>query len=127
MARIFISFDYDNDAELAHTLVGQAKQQDSPFSIKDCSLREPITEKWRAKVRDLIRAADLVIVICGKHTDVASGVAAELSITREEKKPYFLLRGRPNDTCKKPRMALKEDKIYKWAWKNLAMFVAGER
>ena len=127
MARVFISFDYDNDAELVHTLVSQAKQQDSPFLIKDCSLREPITEKWRAKVRDLIRAADLVIVICGKHTDVASGVAAELSITREEKKPYFLLRGRPNDTCKKPRMALKEDKIYKWAWKNLAMFVAGER
>ena len=127
MARVFISFDYDNDAELARILVGQAKQQDSPFSIKDCSLREPITEKWRTGVRDLIRAADLVIVICGKHTDVASGVEAELSITREEKKPYFLLRGRPNDTCKKPCMALKEDNIYEWTWKNLANLIAGAR
>ena len=127
MARVFISFDYDNDAELARILMGQAKQQDSPFSIKDRSLKESITEKWRATVRDLIRAADLVIVICGKHTDVASGVAAELSITREEKKPYFLLRGRPNDTCKKPRMALKEDKIYEWSWKNLAKLIAGAR
>ena len=127
MTRVFISFDYDNDAELARALVGQAKQQDSPFSIKDCSLREPITEKWRVEVRDHIRAADLVIVICGKHTDVASGVAAELSITREEKKPYFLLRGRPNDTCKKPSMALKEDSIYEWKWKNLAKLIAGAR
>ena len=127
MARVFISFDYDNDAELARTLVGQANQQDSPFSIKDCSLRGPVTEKWRVKVRDLIRAADLVIVICGKHTDVASGVAAELSITREENKPYFLLRGRPNDACKKPRMTLKDDEIYKWTWKNLKMLIAGAR
>ena len=127
MARVFISFDYDNDAELARTLVGQANQQDSPFSIKDCSLRGPVTEKWQVKVRDLIRAADLVIVICGKHTDVASGVAAELAIAREENKPYFLLRGRPNDVCKKPRMALKDDEIYKWTWKNLKMLIAGAR
>ena len=127
MTRAFISFDYDHDRELRNTLIGQAKQQDSPFSITDYSLKGPLTEKWRSEVRNRIRAADLVIVICGKHTDKASGVAAELSITREEKKHYFLLRGRPNETCQKPAMALKTDKIYVWSWKNLAKLIAGER
>ena len=127
MTRVFISFDYDNDRELRDTLVGQAKQQDSPFSIADSSLKEPLAEKWRDAVRNRIRAVDLVIVICGKHTDKASGVATELSITREEGKPYFLLSGHPNEICQKPGMALKTDKIYVWSWKNLARLIAGER
>ena len=108
-------------------MVGQAKQQDSPFSIADSSLKAPLAEKWRDEVRNRIRAVDLVIVICGKHTDKASGVAAELSITREEGKPYFLLGGHPNEICQKPGMALKADEIYAWSWKNLAKLIAGER
>ena len=127
MTRVFISFDYDNDKELRDTLVGQAKQQDSPFSIADSSLKEPLAEKWRDEVRKRICAVDLVIVICGKHTDKASGVAAELSITREEGKPYFLLAGHLNEICQKPGMALKTDQIYVWSWKNLARLIAGER
>ena len=127
MTRAFISFDYDNDRDLKDNLIGQAQQQDSPFSIADHSLKEPLTEKWRNEVRNRIRAADLVIFICGKHTDKASGMTAEMSITREEKKHYFLLRGRPNEICQKPAMALKTDKIYVWSWKNLARLIAGER
>ena len=48
-------------------------------------------------------------MICGKHTDVAKGVEIELTIVREEEKPYFLLRGRPKETCTKPKQALADD------------------
>ena len=125
MTRVFISFDYDNDRELPDTLIGQAKQQNSPFSIADYSLKEPLTEKWRDEVRNRIRRADLTIVICGECTDTAKGVAAELAITREEQKPYFLLRGRPHRDCKKPATALRTDKIYKWTWDNLKVLIKG--
>ncbi len=91
---VFISFDYDNDQDLRGNLVGQAKNPESPFSITDWSVREPITENWRTRVRDLIRRTDLTIVICGEHTHEAAGVAAEVTIAREEGKPYFLLKGR---------------------------------
>ena len=114
MTRVFISFDYDNDRELPDTLIGQAKQQNSPFSIADYSLKEPLTEKWRDEVRNRIRRADLTIAICGECTDTAKGVAAELAITREEQKPYFLLWGHPHRNCKKPATALRTGKIYKW-------------
>ena len=71
---VFISFDYDHDRDLRGSFVAQVKDQDSPFSITDWSLREPITEKWKKKVRDIIRRTDLTIVICGEHTHDAAGV-----------------------------------------------------
>ena len=127
MTRVFISFDFDHDEELRNSLVAQAKLPDSPFSIGDYSLREPLAEKWKTDVRNRIRKADLTIVICGEHTDVAKGVAAELTITQEERKPYFLLRGHPKKTCKKPAMAKTSDKIYEWNWNNLKPLIAGAR
>ena len=120
----FISFDYDHDNDLRGNLVAQAKKPESPFSITDWSVQEPIDENWRREIRDLIRRADLTIVICGEHTHDAAGVAAEVTIAREEGKPYFLLKGRRRKTCKKPRTALKSDKMHKWTWENLKKLIA---
>lgn len=127
MKRAFISFDFDHDAELRDALIGQARNPNSPFHIADWSVREAFTGNWQAQVRQRIRRTDLTIVICGEHTHDARGVAAELTITREERKPYFLLWGRPKRTCKKPRMALSSDKIYEWTWNSLNLLIAGAR
>ena len=127
MTRAFISFDFDHDEELRDALIGQAKNEDSPFSIGDWSVYEPFDERWKVRVRERIRKTDLVIFICGEHTHDARGVTAEMSITREENKPYFLLWGRPDKTCKKPLGALSNDIMYKWSWKNLRLLIAGRR
>ena len=65
--------------------------------------------------------------MCGEHTHDARGVPAEMTITQEENKPYFLLWGRPDRTCSKPRGALSTDKIYGWSWSNLEDLIAGAR
>ena len=127
MKRAFISFDFDHDEELRDALVGQAKIPDSPIRIADWSVHEPFDDNWRQRVRSRIRRTDLIIVICGEHTHDARGVAAELTITQEERKPYFLLKGRPNRTCTKPWTALRSDKIYNWTWPNLQKLIAGKR
>ncbi len=80
--RAFISSDFDHDEDIR------------------------VTGNWKAKVRQRIRRTNLTIVMCGEHTHRAEGVAAELSITREENNPYFLLNGRPDRTCTTPRTAL---------------------
>lgn len=125
--RAFISFDFDHDEELRNTLVGQANMSDSPFAIVDWSVKERLLGNWKEKVRERIRKTDLTIVICGEHTHTAKGVAAELTITREERKPSFLLKGRRYKTCTKPAMALKSDEIHKWSWDNLKRLIAGTR
>jgi hypothetical protein len=127
MKRAFISFDYDHDEDLRNLLAGQAKHPDSPFEIKDRSLKEPLTGDWKEKVRRRMDNVDVVIVICGEYTHTAAGVAAELTIAREATKPYFLLWGRGDKTCTKPKTALDSDKIYEWTWDNLKNLIGGAR
>lgn len=125
--RTFISFDYDNDSDLKILLVGQSKHADSPFEIADWSVKEHITGDWKERVRTRIKSVDVVCVICGEHTDTATGVSAELTIAQEEGKPYFLLQGRANKTCKKPKGALSSEKMYGWTWDNLKTLIGGGR
>lgn len=125
--RTFISFDYDHDLDLKTMLLGQSKNPDSPFEITDMSIKEAISSDWQKYARQRIRNCDIVIVICGKYTKSASGVAAELRIAQEEGVPYFLLWGRANDNCVKPVSAKSTDKVYEWNWNNLKLLVGGSR
>ena len=70
-------------------------------------------------MRERIRRVDLVIVICGENTHDADGVAGEVTITQEEREPYFLLKGRRRKTSTKPRNARGSDDIHNWTWDNL--------
>lgn len=125
--RVFISFDFDHDEDLRNLLVGQSKNPDSPFEIADWSLKEPLSGDWKKKVRERIKRVNQVAVICGEHTDRATGVSVEVRIAQEEGKPYFLLWGRKGKTCKKPKAARASDKIYRWTWDNLARLIGGAR
>ncbi|MBN1655088.1 MAG: TIR domain-containing protein [Deltaproteobacteria bacterium] len=125
--RAFISFDFDHDEDLRNLLAGQAKNPDSPFEIKDRSLKEPLTGDWKGKVRRRMDNIDVVIVICGEYTQAATGVAAELIIAREARKPYFLLWGRNGKSCTRPTSALSTDKVYSWTWDNLKTLIADGR
>jgi hypothetical protein len=123
--RAFISFDYDNDARLKDLLVGQAKHSDTPFEIADWSIKVASSD-WKDKARARIKAAGLVIVLCGRNTHTATGVSVELSIAKEEGIPYFLLSGYEGESTK-PKSASSNDKLYKWTWDNLKALVGGAR
>lgn len=125
--RAFISFDAEHDDDLRVMLAGQARHEDTPFDFSDRSLNEPLIGDWKDKVKRRLGNVDLMIVICGEHTDSASGVSAELSMAKELKLPYFLLTGRSDKTCVKPKAADASDKIYKWTWDNLKLLIAGGR
>lgn len=125
--RVFTSFDFDHDEDLRNLLVGQSKNPDSPFEMADWSLKESMTGDWKEKVRKRIRAVDQVIVMCGQYMASATGVSAELEIAQEEKKPYFLLQGRKDKTCTKPKAAKSTDKMYEWTWDNLKKLIGGSR
>lgn len=108
--RVFVSFDYDHDLDLKNLLVGQAKNEDSPFEIADWSIRDA-SSTWKADARKRIKASDVVAVICGEHTDTATGVGVELDIAQDEGVSYFLLKGRSNKTCKKPTTAKSTGRV----------------
>ena len=126
--KVFISFDYDNDKDIKGCLAHQCQDLDfCPFDIVDLSLTKAIDEKWKKEVRERIKKCDCVVFLCGEHSSQAKGMAAEFSITREEKKPYFLLKGRRNNHVEKPLNSDKNDNIYPWRWNTLKRLLEGER
>ena len=113
--RVFISFDYDHDQDLKNLLVGQAKNDSSPFFIEDWSIKSA-SRGWKSEARDRIRRADQVVVICGHYTHQATGVSAELEIARDEGRPYFLLQGRKSGSVRRPRGTWFWERIHPWTW-----------
>ena len=65
--RVFISFDFDNDADLRGNLVAQAGRRDSPFSIVDWSLKEPYDENWKRKVRYQLLTVTAAALTVAEH------------------------------------------------------------
>lgn len=124
--KAFISFDYDYDLEIKNALVAQAANPDSPFSINDMSIKEAIDSNWKYYARRRIRQCDVMIVLCGTHTNNARGVTAEISIAQEERVPYFLLDGRKG-SAKRPLGVYKSDKMYNWTWDNVKILIDGGR
>jgi hypothetical protein len=123
--RAFISFDIDHDEGAKKMLAVQAKLPDSPFDFKDNSVKEHLTGDWKEKVRSRMDNVDIVIVLCGTKTHIATGVAAELTIAKEKVKPYFLLAAYPDKHCTKPTSASTSDNVYKWTWDNLKKLIGG--
>ena len=117
--RVYISFDFDNDNDIKGSFVHQANDPTSPFSFVDKSIQNVVDEKWKKEARNRIKECNCMIVLCGRHTDKAKGVSAEITIAREEKIPYFLIRGRRKGAIKTPLSAKSTDIIHKWKWEEI--------
>jgi hypothetical protein len=125
--RVFISFDVDNDSGVKVMLAGQSSLPDSPFEFKDASVKDHLPGDWKEKVRRRMDNIDIVIILCGTKTHLATGVAHELEIAREKKVTYFLLQAYKDKSCTKPVNATVNDKMYDWTWDNLKILIHGGR
>jgi hypothetical protein len=118
--RAYVVFDHEHDADVLQLLETQSRNPDSPFDVVDHSTGD--VEAARA----LIRAADVVVVLCGEHTGTDPNVNAELRIAQEAGIPYFLLRGR-FEIWVKPEASLPIEKTYGWTWPHLKTLIGGGR
>ena len=109
---LFVSFDLDHDNDCKHRLLHEILPDKPHFSVDDWSIRE-VAADWKDKARKRISNVDLVLVICGEHTDVAPNVNNEIALAREAGTPYLLLAGRPG-VSKKPHAALDRDRVLEW-------------
>jgi MTH538 TIR-like domain (DUF1863) len=124
--RVFISFDYDNDARQKDLLVGQSKHPDTDFEFADWSSKEHISGDWKSKIKAKLAHVDVVCVLCGKNMATAAGVNHEVEMAQEIGKPYFCLAAY-SEGCSKPSSAKASDKLYEWTWENLKKLIKGGR
>ena len=123
--KVFISFDFDNDQFLRDSLIGQCKNEGTPFDMEDWSVKEPWNQdEWKERCLTKIKRCDLVIVMVGEKTANCSGVKAEIKMAKEAKVLVVGLRGYPNKECPRPEGL---EGYYKWTWDNVKSLVAGNR
>ena len=115
--RVFVSFDPDHDNDCKDRLVRQIAPEGSRFTVNDWSIRE-VAADWQEKARKRVANIDLMLVICGEHTDTAAGVNNEIELARAVNKPYLLLDGR-SGRGKKPKTALETDRVLDWSGDSL--------
>lgn len=115
--KVFVSYDYKNDQHLKDTFVGQARLQESPFSISDVSLRENYPNKeWVAEAKRAIDKCDLFIILLGQNTHSASGVRTEVAIAKGLGKERIQVRSKGNGYGRVKDGGTE----MAWKWKNFS-------
>lgn len=116
--RVFISFSIKDEKYRNH-LVKQSKEERSPFSFVDMSVKKPwAEEKWKTECRKRIVSCDAVIVLLSKNTWHSSGTRWEIKCAKEEGIPIYGMHIHKNKKGAIPK-GLKGSKIITWTWDNL--------
>ena len=118
--RVYVSFDFDNDEELKHLIVGQAKNEDSPFELADWSIKEEIDSNWEAKAEDRIKRSNVILVVVGEKTHYAQGVLVEVKLARKHGKKVVQIKGRSNSN---PKPVPNAGGLHEWSWDNLRKYL----
>jgi len=116
--KIFVSFAIE-DSKYRDFLVAQSKNEKTPFSFIDMSVKEPWTEsEWKKKCRTKIKSCDGMIVLLSKNTWHSGGSRWEIKCAREEKKPVIGMHIKKNDKGAIPP-ELKGKRTIEWTWDSL--------
>jgi len=120
--RIFISFAIE-DEQYRNYLVTQAKNERSPFTFEDMSVKQPWDEDiWKRKCRTKIKSCDGMIVLLSKNTWHSSGTRWEIKCAKEQGLPVVGMHIKKNNQGAIPT-ELRGKKVIIWSWENLAKVI----
>lgn len=120
MKKVFVSFDFDNDARLKDLFAGQAKSPKSPFTLVDWSLKEAAPDsQWEIRAENRIKRSDIVVVLVGTNTSTAHGVKKEVAMARRNNIRVVQVTNLNNATRVEGAGIL-----YKWKWENLVKLLS---
>ena len=120
--RIFISFAIE-DEWYRTAVVGQSRNEHSPFEFVDMSVKKPWDEAWRTQCRSRIKGCDGVIALVSQNTRNATGELWEVKAAREEGIP---VRGMYITTDNRPATLPSEFsgvRVMAWSWANIKSFL----
>jgi hypothetical protein len=119
--RVFISFAVE-DKWARNYLVGQAKNEKTPFSFTDMSIKEPFDEKWKTNCRSVIKGCDGVIALLSTHTRNADGARWEMKCALEEDVPIIGVHVDKDNKGAIPT-ELTGKKVIEWMWAGIERFL----
>lgn len=120
--RVFISFAVE-DVKYRDFLVGQARNENSPFEFVDMSVKEPWSDSWKTRCRTKIKGCDGAIALVSKNTANASGQLWEVKCAKEEGVPirgiYTTADNRPSNLSRE----FESVRVMNWTWENIKNFI----
>ena len=119
--KVFISFAIE-DAYARDFLIGQAKDDRSPFEFVDMSVKEPWNSDWKTKCKNRISGCDAVIALISTHTRNADGAKYEMDCANELDIPLLGVHIQKDDKGQVPPQ-LQEHKVIEWTWTGIANFI----
>ena len=120
--RLLISFAVE-DIRRRDLLVGQGRNEKTPFSFVDMSVKQPWDSTWKTNCRVKIKGCDGVIGIITKNTSKADGQLWELKCAYEERVPVLLIYGYSDDRPANLPEPVRGRRILTWSWPNIAAFL----
>lgn len=121
MKTIFTSFAIE-DKFSRDNLVFQAKQNNTPFTFTDMSVKDPWDSSWKTRCRERIKQCDGVIAFVSDNTYNADGALWEIKCAYEEGIPVLPVYIHDHGTKRIP-IELSGKRIYHWTWSNIASFI----
>ena len=120
--RLFISFAIE-DKTYRDLLVGQARNENSPFEFVDMSVKEPWDNAWKTRCRSRIKGCAGVIAMISKNTASADGQLWEIKCAQDEDVP---IRGIYTSTDDRPvnlPYEMSGIRVVDWNWSTIANFL----
>ncbi len=119
--RIFISFAIEDEWAKNH-LVGQAKNDKSPFEFVDMSVKQAWDNTWKTNCRTRIKGCDGVIALLSKKTWNAAGAKWEMQCAVEEGIPIIGVHIKSDDKGAIPS-ELAGKRVIEWTWPGIKSFI----
>ncbi|HKB45389.1 MAG TPA: TIR domain-containing protein [Chitinophagaceae bacterium] len=122
--RTFISFDFDNNKIQKDFFAGQAKNSKTPFSIEDWSSKNHLPQReWEKLIEDKIKKCNILIVLVGNDTCIATGVEKEIAFAKRNSIPIFGVYVDGADSSTILPDGLSRTRIVAWSWEKIAAYI----
>ncbi len=119
--RVFVSFAVE-DSYARDFLVGQARNNRSPFEFVDMSVKQPFDTAWKTQCRTKIRGCDGMIALISPNTMRATGARWEMWCANDEGIPLIgVYISKDNRGQAPPELAGKQ--VITWSWGGIARFI----
>ena len=122
MKRVFISFAKE-DSNLRDLLVGQARNNNSPFEFVYMSVKQAWDSAWKTNCRRKIKGCDGVIALITKNTKIADGELWEIKCAKEEGIPCLGIWGNDNHYGVSIPNELSSSQMRDWTWSNISSWL----
>jgi hypothetical protein len=124
LTRVFLSFDFDNDRQVAKAMGMQLQSPANDFEVANWSLKEASPQKlWREDAEYQIKRSHLVVVVLGRQTHRAQGVLTEVEIARRPDINKPVVQVYPS-TIAQPRGVPNAGRVLRWNHENLRRHAA---